>query len=396
VKNRERLTDDAYQVYFDHFDPDLYDPRGWVDLAAEAGMRYAVITTKHHDGFCLWETATTDYSAPNTPAGRDLIAPFVAALRERGFGVGLYHSLIDWHHPHFPVDGLHPRRDDAEAVASNSARDIGLYRSYLHRQVEELLTRFAPVDQVWFDFSYEDHVHDGLAVTGGKGPEAWGSEDLLALVRRVQPRALVNDRLGIPGDFTTPEQYQPATAPTRDGRPVLWEACQTINGSWGYDRDNTDDKSPDLLIRMLIDTVSKNGNFLLNVGPNARGEIDPRQAETLRAIGRWMRLHSRAIYGAGPSTFTPPADCRYTQRGDRLFVHLFAWPFEALHLTGLAGRVRLARFLHDGSQVRTTIAGTSEEAYVTASGPQPPGTLTLELPIRRPDVAIPVVELILG
>jgi alpha-L-fucosidase len=394
LRHNERVTDEAYQPYFDHFHPDLYDPRTWADQVADAGARYAVVTTKHHDGFCLWDTALTDYRATATPWGRDLIAPLADALRDRDLGVGFYHSLLDWHHPSFPIDGLHPLRDDAEAIAAGG-RDIAVYRRYLHGQVRELLTGYGKVDQFWFDFSYPDHLHEGRKVWGGKGAADWGGEELLATVRELQPGILVNDRLGIPGDFTTPEQYQPTGPMLRDGRPVLWEACQTINGTWGYHRDNTDHKSVPLLLRMLIDTVSKDGNFLLNVGPTARGEFDPVAAETLAGIGRWMRGHGRAIHGAGPSAYPPPPDCRYTQRGDRLYLHLFAWPFEAVHLPGLADRVAYAQFLHDGSAIPFEEAQPEREAYATAPAGQAPGTLTLELPVRRPDVAVPVVELFL-
>src|SRR6185369_10007021 len=166
-----------------------------------------VVTTKHHDGFCLFDTALTDYRASRTPAGRDLIAPLVTAFRERGLGVGFYYSLLDWHHPDFPVDGLHPQRDDAALRAE--PRDVARYRAYLHGQVRELLTGYGPLDEVWLDFSYTNHVHNGVPVWGGKGAADWGSEDLLAMIRELQPGALVNDRLDIPGDFVTPEQYQP-------------------------------------------------------------------------------------------------------------------------------------------------------------------------------------------
>lgn len=393
VRHNERTTDAEYQIYFEAFDPDRYDPRAWAEAIADAGARYAVITTKHHDGFCLWDSDLTDYQATRTPAGRDLIAPFAEAMREHGLGIGFYHSLIDWHHPQFPIDGLHPLRDDAEARAE--PRDIAVYRAYLHGQMRELLTRYGALDELWLDFSYSDHIHEGVQVWGGKGAKDWGSEELLAMVRELQPGVLVNDRLEIPGDFTTPEQYQPVGRMLRDGEPVLWEACQTLNNSWGYHRDNHDYKSSDLLVRMLIDTVSKDGNFLLNVGPDARGAFDPRAAETLRAIGAWMRLHDRSIHGAGPSELTAPQDCRYTQRGNRLYLHIFAWPFEMVHLSGLAGRVAHAQFLHDGSEVRTEVSEPETEAYATRPAAQAPDTLTLLLPIQRPDLAVPVVELIL-
>jgi alpha-L-fucosidase len=238
-------------------------------------------------------------------------------------------------------------------------------------------------------------VHESQRVWGGKGAADWGSTELLALVRELQPGILVNDRLGVPGDFVTPEQYQPAEPPTRDGRPVPWEACQTLNGSWGYDRDNHEFKSPTLVLRMLVDTVSKDGNLLLNVGPTGRGEFDPVSSGLLAEVGRWLRRHDRAIYGAGPSSFPPPPDARYTQRGNRLYLHLFAWPFDAVHLPMLADRVEYAQFLHDGSEVRRAAPDPQQEAYATTAAAPPSGTLTLELPTRRPDVAIPVIELFL-
>ncbi|MEU0568794.1 alpha-L-fucosidase [Nonomuraea sp. NPDC005983] len=387
VKQRERLTDEQYQPYFDHFAPDLFDPDAWAEAAAGAGMRYMVLTTKHHDGFCLWDSALTDYSAANTPHGKDLVGPIVDAFRARGLGVGFYHSLIDWHHPHFPVDGLHPAWT---GDLSNKDRNIEKYQAYLHGQVEELLTRYGRIDTMWFDFSYAKRVRNGRLTPGGKGAVDWRSEELAALVRRLQPGILINDRLEIPGDFTTPEQYQPTSPPAQ-----AWEACQTLNGSWGYDRDNLDYKPVDLLVRMLVDTVSKDGNLLLNVGPNGRGAFDPRALETLRGIGDWTRLHGRSIYGAGPSAFEAPPDCRYTQRGDRLYVHLFAWPYRHLHLPGLAGKVRYAQLLNDASEIRTLVPDPAQDSGHTKLGALPPGTFTLQLPVQRPDVAVPVIELFL-
>lgn len=396
MRHDERTSDAGYQEYFDHFDPDLYDPRAWAVSAEAAGMRYTVLTTKHHEGFCLWDSDLTDYKATNTPAGRDLVAPFVDAFRERGLGVGFYHSLIDWHHPQFPIDGLHPQRDDPAALATNHQRDIAVYREYLHGQVRELLTRYGPLDSLWLDFSYVGHLHNGTIVWDGKGSDAWHSAELLAMARELQPGILINDRSGLPGDFATPEQYQPSEPLTRDGRPVPWEACQTLNGTWGYHRDNRDFKSVGLVLRMLVDTVSKDGNLLLNVGPTGRGEFDAVALDTLSGIGKWMRRHSRAIYGAGPSTFPAPPDCRYTQRGDRLYLHLFAWPFDAVHLPGLADRVAYAQFLHDASKVEREVTDPDDRyAYTTSAAGQPAGTLTLNLPTRKPDVEIPVIELFL-
>jgi alpha-L-fucosidase len=213
------------------------------------------------------------------------------------------------------------------------------------------------------------------------------------MVRELQPDILVNDRTGLPGDFVTPEQYQPAGPMSGPDGPIAWEACQTLNGSWGYDRDNFDYKSPDLLVRMLIDGVSKDGNLLLNVGPTARGLIDPLAEGTLTAIGQWMRLHERSIRGCGASEYVAPPDCRYTQAGDRLYLHLFSWPFKHVHLPGLAGRVRYAQLLSDASEIHLVEPDPSRLHENTQPGGQPAGTLTLQLPVRRPEVAVPVIEL---
>ncbi len=361
--SREQIAPTDYERYLRYFEPDLYDPREWAKTAAEAGMRYVVLTTKHHEGFCLWDSALTDYSVMATPYRRDLIGPFVDAMRAAGLKVGFYHSLLDWHHPDFAVDDFHPLRNRSDVAALNEGRDANRYREYLHGQVRELLTRYGKIDYLFMDFSYEDGTIPESSVLSGKGPDYWRSAELLAMVRELQPGIVVNDRLGIPGDFVTPEQYQPAGPMSADGEPIVWEACQTLNGSWGYDRDNLDYKPVDLLVRMLVDGVSKDGNMLLNVGPTARGNFDPRATASLRGVGEWMRLHGRSIYGAGASTFTPPADARYTQRADRLYLHLFAWPFQHVHLPGLAGKVDYAQLLNDASEVgrRLTAPGRARE-----------------------------------
>lgn len=383
VKYREEIPDDEYQKYFQRFNPDLYDPVSWAREAKNAGMKYFVVTTKHHEGFCLWDSALTDYKAPNTPAGRDLLAPMVEAFKAEGLKVGFYYSLIDWHHPEYPIDGMHPMRNNVAFRESQKHRDIAKYREYLHGQVRELLTQFGKIDIMWFDFSYP---HADWGWSKGKGRDDWHSEELIAMVRHLQPHILVNDRLDLEdADIRTPEQIQPRECMTVGGKPVVWEACQTLNGSWGYDRDNLDWKSAEMLVQMLVDAVSKGGNMLLNVGPNARGEFEPKAVDRLRAIGDWMRLHGRAIYGCTRSEFTPPPDCRYTQNGNRLYLHFFAWPFGEVHLDGLAGQVEYAQLLNDASEIKFAREDTQS----------PLKTLSLRLPIQKPPVLVPVIELFL-
>ncbi len=392
VMNREKINSEKYRKYFEHFDPDLYDPTVWADAAKDAGMKYFVITTKHHEGFSLWDSQLTDYKATNTPAGRDLLRPMLDAFRSRGLKVGMYHSLIDWHHPDFPIDGLHPMRDDEAFREQEKDRKMERYVEYLHGQVRELLTNYGKIDYLWFDFSYSKM---DWGWSKGKGALDWQSEALERLVLELQPDILLNDRLELGRGVVTPEQYQPRQAITQGGQPVIWEACQTLNGSWGYDRDNHDYKSVEMLVKMLIDSVSKGGNLLLNVGPTGRGEFDERALSSLQGIGKWMRQHSRSIYGAGSSEFDAPVDCRYTQRGDRLYLHIYSWPYRHIHLSGLAGRISYAQLLHDASEVKY-VEHTGRQSESPIDVAETDGTVTLELPVQQPNVVVPVVELFLN
>jgi len=390
VQSFEKIHPDVYyQKYFRHFNPTQYDPRQWAKAASEAGMKYVVLTTKHHEGFCLWDSQYTDYKVTNTPYGKDLLAPFVEAFRAEGLRVGFYYSLIDWHHPDFPVDIYHPLRDEADVAKLNEGRDIHRYAEYLRNQVGELLTRFSP-EILWCDFSYPTMEYKGLP---GKGRNDWESEKLLAMIRQLSPKIVMNNRLDLPAelaDIYTPEQVQPLEWVKVNGEPVVWEACQTFSGSWGYHRDEESWKSPEQLIMMLINTVSCGGNLLMNVGPTSLGVFDPRAIKALGIYRDWMERHAEAIYGCTQSDFAAPPDCRLTQNGNKLYVHIFAWPFRMLHLEGLASKVEFARFLHDGSEVQM-YASKWELAQLSLK----PDTLVLSLPVKKPDVVVPVIELTL-
>ncbi len=394
VMSREKMTVEEYHRYFDHFDPDLFDPTAWAREAKNAGMKYLVVTAKHHDGFCLWDTAYTDFKAPNTRAGRDLLRPILDAFRAEGFKVGLYYSLLDWHHPEFTIDGRHPMRDNLEFREAAKNRDMRIYAQYIRDQTRELLTNYGKIDIMWFDFSY---AHKDWGWSKGKGREDWQSEELVKLVRELQPHIILNYRLDLPdaGDVITPEQFQPQSWPEVNGKRVVWEACQTLNVSWGYDRDALHWKSAEMLVKMLIDTVSKGGNLLLNVGPNGRGEFEPKALDRLRAIGDWMRLHSRSIYSCTASDFTPPPDCRYTQNGNRLYLHLFSWPYKHVHLPGLAGKIEYAQLLNDGSEIKLR-KPDPEDGVHTSVMKSEVGVQILELPILKPEVIVPVIEMFLA
>ena len=401
IKCRECITDEKYDKYFKYFDPDMYDARDWAKRAKAAGMRYAVFTSKHHEGFCMFDSAYTDYKCTNTPAGRDLVREFVDAFRAEGLKVGFYYSLLDWHHPDFTIDMQHPRRNDPDAKEQNEGRDMARYCQYMRDQVTELLTNYGKIDILWLDFSYPDYHGTGdKAWMRGKGKDDWESEKLIALARSLQPGIMIDNRADIEQDLWTPEQYQPQEWMRHDetGELVTWEACQTFSGSWGYHRDEMTWKSPEMLIRMLINTVALGGNLLMNVGPTARGYLDHRAEAALKVYADWMRVNSRAIYGctmAEPDILPCcPPDCRFTQSedGKRLYVHLFAYPFAHLHLKGLAGKVDYAQFLHDGSELLMTegrVNHFSEGAAVSDD------LLVVELPPVKPDTPVPVVELFL-
>jgi alpha-L-fucosidase len=316
------------------------------------------------------------------------------AFRKRGLRTGFYYSLIDWHHPDFVLDPhIGPYREHPDRAKLNEGRSQKRYAEYMRGQIRELLTGYGDVDVMWFDFSYPKP--DGT----GKGKDDWESDKLLELVRSLRPGVVLDDRLDLPygWDIKTPEQYQPRKGITVDGKPVVWEACQTFSGSWGYHRDEASWKSVEQLVMMLIDTVSKDGNLLLNVGPTARGELDHRALDRLHGIGDWMTRHSRSIYGCGPAPdgLAAPPDCRYTydKAKNRLYLHLFAWPFKHVHLDGLADRVAYAQLLNDGSELPIQgVDWTTSYAKTAGEGDK---TLVLELPTAKPPVAVPVIEMYL-
>ena len=388
VKNRERMTNEQYQKYFEIFNPDLYNPKEWAKKAKEAGMRYVVLTAKHHEGFCLWDSKYTDYKATNTPFGRDIIKDYVEAFRAEGLKVGFYYSLIDWHHPDYTIDRNHPLRQNSDSAYErmNKGRDMNKYRQYMKNQVRELLTNYGEISIIWFDFSFP--------VRNGKGRDDWDSENLLKLARTLQPGIIVDDRLDLKDveggwDFTTPEQVKVSKWPEYNGKRVPWETCQTFSGSWGYYRDEYTWKSPAQLLELLIESVSKGGNLLLNVGPTARGTFDYRAQERLEAMGAWMKFNNRAIYNCteAPSDFTAPDNTllTYNPEARRLYIHLLVYPMGNIVLGGMADKVKYIQFLHDASEIRFN-RGRGENM----------NDLILQLPIQKPEVEIPVLEVYLN
>jgi alpha-L-fucosidase len=359
VRSQERITIEDYQPYFDEFNPINYDPKKWAKAAKAAGMKYAVITTKHHDGFCLFDSQLTDYKATNTPAGRDLIKEFVEAFRGEGLKVGFYYSIIDWHHPDFPAynDRQHPMRSNE--AWKDKKHDFANYIEYFHGQVKELLTNYGKIDIMWFDFSYDD-------MTG----EKWEATKLVNMIRSIQPDILIDNRLGgnlksknpevYAGDFASPEQIiPPEGVVNEEGKLIPWEACITMNNHWGYASADKDFKDSKLLIRTLAECVSKGGNLLLNVGPDAKGEIPRESLDILSEIGEWMRRNGDSIYHCGIADYPKPEWGRYTQNGKKLYAHIFDRGIGAVGLMGLKGKIKKARLLEDRAEISITEPWTS-------------------------------------
>jgi alpha-L-fucosidase len=399
VRSTERLSIEDYQPYFDEFNPVRYNPREWAKKAKAAGMKYAVLTAKHHDGFCLFDSKLTDYKATNTKAGRDLVREFVDAFREEGLKVGLYFSLIDWYHPDYPAfgDRIHPMRDD-EAFRRDPAT-FDRYLDYMHGQVRELLTNYGKLDLMWFDYSYDEMIG-----------EKWRATELMETIRSLQPHIIVDNRLDASGeeggsiyskepsfysgDFASPEQIIPPSGVVDDnGNSIPWEACITLNNNWGYAAADKTYKTAKTVIRKLVECVSKNGNLLLNVGPDAQGEIPPESLRILEEVGHWMRQNGDSIYGCGQAELPKPEWGRYTRNGNKLYAHLFEESIGPVNLAGLAGKIKHARLLADGSEVFVSrpwnAAMYPDDAYFNFARPE---HFTYPLPDERDTV----VEIVLN
>lgn len=358
VRSNEQMPEADYMPFFREFSAPDFDPKAWARTARAAGMRYVVMTAKHHDGFCLFDSALTEFKSTNTPFGRDAVAEFVEAVRGEGLKVGLYFSLIDWHHPDYPHygDRYHPMRENP--AYSNENREFDRYLDYLHGQVREICSNYGKLDLLWFDFGY-DHLRG----------EAWRGTELVSMVRALQPDVVMDNRIEVSGegfgslyqcaptpyhgDFVTPEKMIPPRG-LRDvqGNPLVWEACITMNNNWGYCGTDHCYKPAPLLIKKLVECVSKGGNMILNVGPDGRGNIPPESLEILTQMGAWMAKNGESIYGCGPAALEKPEYGRVTARGDRLYFHIYENTLGPLPLMGLRKEnIRGLRLLATGQEV---------------------------------------------
>ena len=358
VRSDEQMPESEYMPYFDEFNPRDYNPRAWAKAAKEAGMQYVVLTAKHHDGFCLFDSQYTDFKSTNTKLGRDIVRDFVEAVRAEGLRVGLYFTLIDWHHPDYPHygDRYHPMRNHPEC--SNENRDFNRYLEYMFNQAREICSNYGKLDLLWFDFSY-DHMRG----------ETWKATEFIEMVRSLQPNVIIDNRLEVSGegfgslhdcrptpyhgDFVTPEKFIPPQGILDvEGNPMLWEVCATMNNNWGFNGTDPFYKPASMLIKKLVECVSKGGNMILNVGPDAQGNIPPQSQAILRDIGRWMHDNAESIYGCGRSELPRPEFGRVTQKDKTLYFHMYENTMGPAPLLGLrAEDVAGIRLLSTGHEI---------------------------------------------
>ena len=376
IRHTARIPIEEYDKFVAQFNPVKFDADAWARLAKEAGMKYIVITSKHHDGFCLFDSKYTDYDIMSTPFKRDIMKELSDACRRHGLEICWYHSIMDWHHPDYL-----PRRGWEAQQRPATGADFDRFVEHLRNQVTELLTNYGEIGVMWFDGQWE-----------GTWTHEYG-RPLYDLCRRLQPSVIVNDRVdkgrkghsGVvgteyAGDFGTPEQHIPPT-----GLPgVDWETCMTMNRHWGYNKHDKDFKATEDLIRKLVDIASKNGNFLLNVGPTAEGLIPAESVVRLREMGRWMKVNGESIYNTVASPFPNLTWGRCTAKyvGDdtRLYLHVFDWPADGtLVVPGLGNDPKRAYLL---AQPQDALTAKRSE-----------GDVWLHVPTRAPDEICSVVVL---
>ncbi|MFZ0270293.1 MAG: alpha-L-fucosidase [Acidobacteriaceae bacterium] len=339
VMENEAIPMGQYMSHAASFHPAPNCPRAWAKLAKAAGMKYMVMTTKHHEGFCNFSSQRTSYCAPKQGPGRDIVHEYVEAARAEGLRFGFYYSLMDWHHP-----------DGARCATDEAARQR--FVDYTHGLIREILTNYGKVDVLWYDVAWP------LDAAG------WESERMNQMVFQLQPDIIVNNRNKLPGDFSTPEQRIVAET---NGR--AWEACMTLNDSWGYQRADDNWKSSRTVIRNLIECARDGGNYLLNIGPKPDGSIPEESVRILTEVGRWMDTNGHTIYESDLCRVRRSNYASFTRKGNTLYMHVHFWPGGYVAISGLRTRVRSARMLKSGAPVtvsqddfQTKLSGLPEKA----------------------------------
>ena len=374
ILHRARIPMSEYEKFVPQFNPVKFDAAAWVAMAKQAGMKYIVITSKHHEGFAMYDTKLTDWSIKSTPFKRDPMQELAAECKKAGIKLCFYYSIMDWRHPDYAPRS--PWNDTAKGET-----DMDRYVEYMKGQLKELVENYGPLGILWFDGEWE---------------KTWTHErgkDLYNYVRGLQPDIIINNRVGknrkgmkgisvgeeIVGDYGTPEQVVPA-----DGMPAGedWESCITINKHWGYNKTDDNWKSSTELIRMLIDIASKGGNFLLNVGPTSEGIVPQPSVERLHAMGEWMKVNGESIYGSKACPFKKaPSWGRITSKPGKLYLHVFDWPTDGrLVVPTPSSKLIKAYLLPDPNRKSLKIT------------PKADG-LEIAVPSKAPDAAASVVVL---
>lgn len=382
IRQMAQIPQAEYDTYARRFNPVNFNADAWVDLARNAGAKYMVITSKHHDGFSIYRSQVSDYDMEITPYPGDPLKQLAAAAKKKDMRLGFYHSIMDWHHPDY-----RPRRNWEYPKTYKEGGNNNRYIDYMKAQLKELLTGYGDVAMIWFDGEWEHTL-----------AEAKRDDEIYDFIRGLQPNTLINDRLyerkpGNKADFGTPEQYVPATGiKDPSGKPTLWEACVTINDdSWGYNKYETSFKTERDLVRMLIEVVSKGGNLLLNVGPKPDGTIQDEFVTRLNAMGRWMQVNSESIYGTTASPFERMSFFgRATAKGNKLYLHVFEWPKDGtLRVAGLRNLVHKARLLADADRAITS-RRDGEDVVLQLTGTAPDEIASvIELTLDGAPVAAP-------
>ncbi|MCR5004686.1 MAG: alpha-L-fucosidase [Clostridiales bacterium] len=336
----------AYEALIHEFDPVDFDPALWARLAKAAGMRYVAFTTRHHDGFCLFDSHYTDYKITNTPYGRDITRMLADAFRAEGLGVGFYHSLPDWTHPGY-ADPEHPIFYQTGKVPTATPEDHAAYQDLLYHHIEQLMTEYGKIDILFLDYTSQYKADE----------DYFDRDRILEMVYRNQPDIIVNDRLSYfkenvrDFDYYTPEICLLNEQLKVKGRPVLWETCATMNHHWGYAGNDTDYKDLHTLTTGLMGCVSQNGNLLLNIGPDPSGRFPDLAVDRLRQLADWYAWAGEAVFGCGASEYKPPYGCTYTQKDNVLYCYLLVAPMGDLILPQLKGKIRRITDLRSGRAI---------------------------------------------
>lgn len=335
VRLVERIPQVEYAKLADKFNPTKFDANQWVDLAKEAGMKYIVLTTRHHDGFCLFDSKVSDFTSVKKAAKRDFVKEYVTACRRQNMRIGFYYSLLDWRFPGYFNKGKYP--ESFEMMVKQA-----------HEQVKEIMSNYGKIDYLFYDGCWISGIED-KGEKGSQLTKLWRSEELNAMVRKLQPEIIINNRSGLPEDLDTPEQHVTSSDPGR-----LWESCMTIGDLWGYTKHDPNSKSTTQLIQYLVQATAGSGNYLLNVGPKADGTIQKEFIARLKEIGKWVKINGESIYdsqrvplGLGAGMHGPA-----TARENKVYLHFFRWPpKEEATIAGIRNKINSCYFLSNRGKI---------------------------------------------